>query len=103
MPIADQVGALHVAIAVLAGIASRERTGAARDSTASLLGSQLSLQSFDITSYLFTQQLRPRQMRGGSRPFWRIYQGGDGKWFVIGMLLDRRLAGVVRRSSGARS
>jgi crotonobetainyl-CoA:carnitine CoA-transferase CaiB-like acyl-CoA transferase len=89
VPIADQVGALHAAIAVLTGLASRERTGAGCKFDCSLLGSQLSLQSFDITSYLFARQLRPRQYRGGSRPFWRLYRAGDGKWFVIGMLLDR--------------
>ena len=89
VPIADQVGALHATIAVLSGIASRDRTGSGARYDTSLLGSQLSLQSFDITSYLFSRQLRSRQYRGGSRPFWKIYQGGDGKWFVIGMLLDR--------------
>ena len=89
VPIADQVGALHVAISILSGIASRDRTGRGARYDTSLLGSQLSLQSFDITSYLFSRQLRSRQYRGGSRPFWKIYKGGDGKWFVIGMLLDR--------------
>lgn len=89
VPIADQVGALHATIAVLSGIAARDRTGKGASYETSLLGSQLSLQSFDITSYLFSRELRSRQYRGGSRPFWRIYQGGDGKWFVIGMLLDR--------------
>jgi crotonobetainyl-CoA:carnitine CoA-transferase CaiB-like acyl-CoA transferase len=89
VPIADQVGALHATIAVLSGIASRDRTGRGARYDTSLLGSQLSLQSFDITSYLFSRELRSRQYRGGSRPFWKIYQGGDEKWFVIGMLLDR--------------
>ena len=60
VPIADQVGALHASIAVLTGMASRERTGKGGKFDCSLLGSQLSLQSFDITSYLFTRQLRPR-------------------------------------------
>jgi|CXWL01.1.fsa_nt_gi crotonobetainyl-CoA:carnitine CoA-transferase CaiB-like acyl-CoA transferase len=89
VPLADQVGALHATIAVLSGIAARERTGRGARYDTSLLGSQLSLQSFDITSYLFTRQLRGRQYRGGSRPFWKIYRGSDDKWFVIGMLLER--------------
>ena len=96
VPIADQVGALHATIAVLSGIAARERTGRGARYDTSLLGSQLSLQSFDITSYLFTRQLRTRQYRGGSRPFWKIYRGGDGKWFVIGMLLERAWPEVCR-------
>jgi len=89
VPHADQVGALHAAICVLAGLAHRNATGEGMKFDTSLLGSQLSLQAFDINSYLFSGKLRPRAERGGSRPFWRIYQGGDGKWFVIGMLLDR--------------
>jgi len=89
VPIADQTGALHACIAALAGLASRERTGRGMKLDTSLLGSMISLQSFDIATHLFSGRLRPRPMRGGSRPFWRIYQAGDGKWFVIGMLLDR--------------
>ena len=89
VPIADQTGALHACIAVLAGIAGRASTGKGVKLDTSLLGSVISLQSFDITSHLFSGNLRPRPMRGGSRPFWRIYEAGDGKWFVIGMLLDR--------------
>jgi crotonobetainyl-CoA:carnitine CoA-transferase CaiB-like acyl-CoA transferase len=89
VPVADQVGALHAAIAVLSGLAARERSGRGTRFDTSLLGSQISLQSFDVTSYLFSRKLRPRSYRGGSRPFWRLYRAGDGKWFVIGMLLDR--------------
>ncbi len=89
VPVADQVGALHAAIAVLSGLAHRHATGEGMKFDTSLLGSQLSLQSFDITNYLFSQKLRGRATRGGSRPFWKLYQGGDEKWFVIGMLLDR--------------
>lgn len=96
VPIADQVGALHATIALLTGLVARERSGRGARYDTSLLGSQLSLQSFDITSYLFSGRLRPRAHRGGSRPFWRTYRAGDGKWFVIGMLLDRAWADVCR-------
>lgn len=89
VPIADQVGALHVTIAVLTGLVSRNATGRGMKLDTSLLGSQISLQAFDIATYLFTDKLRARAYRGGSRPFWREYLAGDGKWFVIGMLLDR--------------
>ncbi len=89
VPIADQVGALHATIAILTGIVSRNATGQGMKLDTSLLGSQISLQAFDIATYLFTNSVRPRSERGGSRPFWREYQAGDGKWFVIGMLLDR--------------
>jgi crotonobetainyl-CoA:carnitine CoA-transferase CaiB-like acyl-CoA transferase len=74
---------------VLAGLAAAQRTGRGMKFDTSLLGSVISLQAFDINQHLFTGKLRPRNFRGGSRPFWRIYKAGDGKWFCIGMLLDR--------------
>jgi crotonobetainyl-CoA:carnitine CoA-transferase CaiB-like acyl-CoA transferase len=100
VPIADQVGALHACIAALAGLASSQATGRGMRLDTSLLGSMVSLQSFNVDSYLFTRVQRERPHRGGPRPFWRVYQGGDGAWFVIGMLLDRawpELAHVIGR------
>jgi crotonobetainyl-CoA:carnitine CoA-transferase CaiB-like acyl-CoA transferase len=96
VPIADQVGALHVTIAILTGLVSRNATGGGIRLDTSLLGSQISLQAFDIATHLFTDRLRPRAYRGGSRPFWREYRAGDGKWFVIGMLLDRAWDDICR-------
>ena len=87
--IGDQSGALHACIAVLAGLAGRAATGHGAKYDTSLLGSMLAMQSFDIDNYLFTGELRERFYNGGTRPFWRVYRAGDGKWFVIGMLLDR--------------
>lgn len=89
VPIADQVGALHAAIAILTGLVSRNTTGHGIKLDTSLLGSQISMQSFDIANFLFIDKLRARSHRGGSRPFWREYLAGDGNWFIIGMLLDR--------------
>jgi crotonobetainyl-CoA:carnitine CoA-transferase CaiB-like acyl-CoA transferase len=98
--IGDQSGALHACIAVLAGLAGRTATGRGAKYDTSLLGSMLALQSFDIDNYLFTGELRDRFYNGGIRPFWRVYRAGDGKWFVIGMLLDRawpEVCGVIGR------
>jgi crotonobetainyl-CoA:carnitine CoA-transferase CaiB-like acyl-CoA transferase len=89
VPIADQARALHAAIAVLVGLVGRSADGRGMRLDTSLLGSQISLQAFDIATHLFSGRLRPRSARGGSRPFWRAYRAGDGRWFVIGMLLDR--------------
>ncbi len=100
VPIADQVGGLHASIAALAGIVSRNITGTGMKFDTSLLGSQISLQSFDITRYLFTGTQRERASRGGATPFWRAYRAGDGQWFVIGMLLQRawpEIAQVIGR------
>ncbi len=96
VPIGDQSGALHAAIAALAGLAGRTATGRGCKMDTSLLGSMIGMQAFDITTYLFSGRLRPRQYRGGSRPFWRVYRGGDDRWFVIGMLLDRAWSDLCR-------
>jgi crotonobetainyl-CoA:carnitine CoA-transferase CaiB-like acyl-CoA transferase len=96
VPIADQAGALHVAIAALTGLVSRNATGRGIKLDTSLLGSQISLQAFDIATHLFTNKMRTRAYRGGSRPFWREYRASDGKWFVIGMLLDRAWDEICR-------
>jgi len=99
-PIADQVGALHACIAILTGILGRGASGRGMRLDTSLLGSEISLQAFDITNYLFSGNVPQRSERGGSRPFWRVYRAGDGKWFAIGMLLDRAwdaLCGVIGR------
>jgi crotonobetainyl-CoA:carnitine CoA-transferase CaiB-like acyl-CoA transferase len=95
VPLADQVGALHAAIAILAGIIARNATGAGLRLDTSLLGSQLSLQSFNITHFLFGGDVPKRRHLAGPTPFWHTYRAGDGKWFVIGMLLDRAWPDVV--------
>ena len=103
--IGDQSGALHACIAALAGLAGRAAAGTGAKYDTSLLGSMLALQSFDIDNYLFTGELRERFYKGGTRPFWRVYRAGDGKWFVIGMLLDRawpQVCEVIGRPEMAR-
>jgi len=88
-PIADQVGGMMAAFGVLAALLYRERTGEGQEIDVSLLGSVMALQSFNITSYLFSGELPERFPRAGRTPFWNVYQGSDGKWFAIGMLLNR--------------
>jgi crotonobetainyl-CoA:carnitine CoA-transferase CaiB-like acyl-CoA transferase len=96
IPIADQVGALHATIAILSGLVGRATSGHGARFDTSLLGSQISMQSFNITRHLFTGDLAQRRERGGATPFWRTYEAGDGRWFVIGMLLDRAWPDVAR-------
>ncbi|MBF6599114.1 MAG: CoA transferase [Dehalococcoidia bacterium] len=96
VPVADQVGALHATIAVLSGLIGRATSGHGMRFDTSLLGSQISMQSFNITRHLFTGELTHRRERGGVTPFWRAYEAGDGQWFVIGMLLDRAWPDVAR-------
>ncbi|HXF50741.1 MAG TPA: CoA transferase [Dehalococcoidia bacterium] len=90
VPVADQVGAMMAGFAVVSGLLYRQRTGRGIEMDVSLLGSQLALQAFNITNYLFTGRVPQRRRRAGSTPFWNVYRGSDGQYFVIGMLFDRR-------------
>ena len=105
--IADQVGAMHACIAALAGRRrpTRLARARARHVAARQHGVAAVVQPRRLPVY---GQAARAVLQGGTRPFWRIYQGGDGAWFVIGMLLDRawpemcarhRPAGSARRSA----
>jgi len=96
VPIADQVGAIVAAYGIVVALLHRQRTGQGQELNASLLGSQLALQSFNVTSYLLTGRLPQRQPRGGFGPLWNVYKGSDGKHFALAMLEDRWWPGVCR-------
>jgi len=88
-PIADQVGGMMAAFGILAALLHRERTGEGQEVDVSLLGSVMALQSFNITSHLFSGELPKRFPRAGFSPFWNVYKGSDGRYFAMGMLLNR--------------
>jgi CoA:oxalate CoA-transferase len=96
IPIADQVGAFVAAFAIMVALLHRERTGEGQELNVSLLGSQLALQSFNITSYLLTGRLPQRQPRSGFGPLWAVYEGSDGSHFALAMLEDRWWPGVCQ-------
>ncbi len=88
-PVADQVGGILAAFAVIAALLHRERTGEGQEVDVSLLGSTMALQSFNITTYLLSGELPQRLGRTGIGPFWNTYRGSDGRYFALGVLLDR--------------
>lgn len=96
VPVADQVGAIVAAFAIVVALFHRERTGQGQELNVSLLGSQLALQSFNVMSYLLTGRLPQRQPRGGFGPLWNTYKGSDGRHFSLAMLEDRWWPGVCR-------
>ncbi|MDP3767325.1 MAG: CoA transferase, partial [Dehalococcoidia bacterium] len=95
-PIADQVGGMLAVIGILSALRHRDRTGEGQEVDVSLLGSVLALQSFNITSYLFSGELPRRFPRAGFTPFWNVYRGGDGRHFAIGMLHNRHWPEICR-------
>jgi crotonobetainyl-CoA:carnitine CoA-transferase CaiB-like acyl-CoA transferase len=96
VPIADQVGAMVAAFAIVTALFHRERTGEGQYVNVSLLGTQLALQSFNISTYFLTQRVPRRQPRGAFGPTWTTYRCGDGKYITLGMLEDRWWPGVCK-------
>ena len=89
VPVADQTGGIMAAFAILAALVHRNSTGEGQEVDVSLLGSVMALQSFNITSHLFSGNLPQRFPRAGRTPFWQIYAGSDDKHFAIAMLQNR--------------
>jgi crotonobetainyl-CoA:carnitine CoA-transferase CaiB-like acyl-CoA transferase len=88
--VADQVGAAMLAIGILGALVARERTGAGQTVDVSLLGSQVALQSFEITHYLMTGQLPRRAGRGHphSGVLWNTFPARDGYFAMAGVRED---------------
>ncbi|MEI7924883.1 MAG: CoA transferase, partial [Chloroflexota bacterium] len=85
-PQADHVGAIVSGYSIVLALLHRERTGEAQEVNTSLYGSQMAIQTFNITGALWADEMRPRLRHDERRPTWNHYQGGDGKWFMIGAL-----------------
>jgi formyl-CoA transferase/CoA:oxalate CoA-transferase len=97
--IADHVGAITMAFGIVAALLHRERTGEGQEVDSSLLGSQMCVQSFQITDTLFNGNRAGTWGRNESsrpvRPTWNTYQGSDGRWFSLAMNNDSYWPGVV--------
>ncbi len=96
VPQADQTGAMLAAYAIMLALFHRERTGEGQEVNVSLLGTQVALQSFNITSYIWTGRLPRRQPRGAFGPTWTTYRCGDDRYIALGMLEERWWPGVCQ-------
>ncbi|MDP2327638.1 MAG: CoA transferase [Dehalococcoidia bacterium] len=85
-PQADHVGAVVSGYSIVLALLHRERTGEAQEVNTSLYGSQINIQSFGITSAMWSGATRGRINHAQRAPTWQHYQGSDGKWFMIGAL-----------------
>jgi len=85
-PQADHVGALVSGYSIVLALLHRERTGEAQEVNTSLYGSQINIQSFNLTSSMWSGERRTRLYHNERPPTWNHYQAGDGKWFMIGAL-----------------
>ena len=89
--IADHVGAVTLALGILAALLVRERTGAGQKVEASLLGSMLAAQSWELTHYLLTGEEQPKAGRGNAHLplLWYTYRTADGYMAVGGVYPHR--------------
>ena len=89
--IADHVGAVTLALGILAALLVRERTGAGQKVEASLLGSMLAAQSWELTHYLLTGEKQPKAGRGNAHLplLWYTYRTADG-YMAIGGVYPHR-------------
>ena len=85
--IADQVGATMLAAGILGALVARERTGRGQAVDVSLLGSQIGMQSYEITHHLFTGELPRRAGRGHphSGVLWNTFPAADGHFAMAGV------------------
>lgn len=88
--VADYVGALNLATAVISALYARERTGKGQKIDTSLLGGQIAMQAWEIQYYI-THRKMGRAGRG--HPYlptiWRVFKTSD-TYVVVGGLPENR-------------
>jgi CoA:oxalate CoA-transferase len=89
--IADHVAAVTLALGVVAALLVREKTGVGQKVEASLFGSLLAGQSWELTHHLMTGELQPKAGRGNALLplIWYTYRTADGYMAVGGVPPDR--------------
>ena len=88
--IADYVGAINLALAVISALYVRERTGVGQKIDTSLLGGQLAMQAWEIQYYITHRQMG-RAGRGHHYlpTIWRVFKTADS-YTVVGGLPENR-------------
>ena len=95
IPAGDLVAGMYAAVAVLAALAERSRTGRGGRADISMLDGQLSMLSYQAlyaTVGGITPQ--PQGSRHDSIPTYRSFRGGDGRELVVAANTERMWAGL---------
>jgi CoA:oxalate CoA-transferase len=101
IPIADLLAGVFAAVAVLAGVASRDRTGSGRHLDVAMLDVMVEMLAHVGTLYLNTGT--EQEPQGSSHPFitpWQAFRCGDGAYVVVAPREEhfwRRLATAIGR------
>src|SRR5207244_6456278 len=89
--IADQMGAVMLAYAVVVALFARERSGRGQEVDASHLGSMAWLQGLGLSARLMLGRALPRQARRSAvNPLWNHYRCADDQWIALSMLQPDR-------------
>jgi crotonobetainyl-CoA:carnitine CoA-transferase CaiB-like acyl-CoA transferase len=89
--VADHAGAVWLALGIIAALFARQQTGRGQHVQSSLLGSQLSLQAWELSHFLLTG-VEPEPAERShplARGAWRIFHAADG-WFALGGVTEPR-------------
>ena len=92
--IADQVGAMNLALGIVSAIVARDRQGVGQHIESSLLGSQIGLQTAPITSFLRHQVQNPTPQR--MMPVFTYFRAADDRYLTIGILDPRWYVDLCR-------
>ena len=92
--LADQVGAMVFALGISSAIIARERQGIGQHVDVSLFGSQLALQTYQLTGMMRdgSQHRTPHRLM----PTFTYYQCQDGKYISLGILIPKWWAALCR-------
>ena len=96
--IADQTGSFLLAYGIVLALFHRQRTGQGQRVDVSLLGGQISLQGWSITSYYLTGRNPQAGARNERSPLFNFYRAADG-WLSI-TIIDERQWPVLCRIVG---
>ncbi len=88
--IADYMGAMNLALAVVAALLHREKTGVGQKIETSLFGTAIAAQAWELQTYILGRRKRRAGRGHGYLPtIWRTFQTADG-WAVVGGVGDDR-------------
>ncbi len=92
--LADQVGSMTFAYAIMAAIVARERFGVGQKVDVSQLGAMVTLQTLSVQAFLHTPHQPTRPPGRPLSPTFAWYQAGDGAWFTVGLLDPKHWPGL---------
>ncbi|MEO8539660.1 MAG: CoA transferase [bacterium] len=95
--VADQSGAMNLALGIMTALFVRERTGIGQRVEVSLLGTQIALQSPEVLHYLHFGEEHVRDFRAS--PTVGHYECSDGRWIMI-VGIDQKFWPRIARALG---